>query len=73
VRLGALNGGKQFVYVFDLGDHWAHLCTVSRQRIDPLETLGVVPDRPLPSWGWGDVPDQYGRRWDGHLSSPSGQ
>lgn len=65
VRLGTLTGGQQFVYVFDLGDHWAHLCTVAEQRIDPEETLGIVPDRPLPYWGWGDIPDQYGRRWDG--------
>lgn len=20
---------------------------------------------PLPCWGWGVIPDQYGRRWDG--------
>ena len=20
---------------------------------------------PLPYFGWGDMPDQYGRRWDG--------
>jgi hypothetical protein len=25
----------------------------------------VVPDRPLPCWGWGDIPDQYGRGWNG--------
>jgi len=24
-----------------------------------------LPDPPLPYWGWGDIPDQYGRRWDG--------
>jgi hypothetical protein len=65
VRIGTLTGGQQFVYVFDLGDHWAHLCTVAEQRIDPEETLGIVPDRPLPYWGWGEIPDHYGRRWDG--------
>jgi len=32
---------------------------------DPLETLGIIPVEPLPCWGWGDIPDQYGRRWDG--------
>jgi hypothetical protein len=27
--------------------------------------LGIIPVGPLPCWGWGDIPDQYGRRWDG--------
>jgi hypothetical protein len=30
-----------------------------------MDSLGIVPDRPLPCWGWGDVPDQYGRGWNG--------
>jgi len=64
-RLGRLALGERFVYVFDLGDDWAHLCTVGPERIDPDEELGIIPDRPLPSFGWGDLPDQYGRRWDG--------
>jgi hypothetical protein len=63
-RLSRLKPGEQFVYVFDLGDDWAHLCTVGPERVDPEETLGIVPDRPLPFWGWGSIPDQYGRRWD---------
>jgi hypothetical protein len=65
VKLSMLQPGEQFVYVFDLGDDWAHLCTVGPQRIDPVETLGILPDRPLPYWGWGDIFDQYRRRWDG--------
>ena len=65
VKLSRLHPGEQFVYVFDLGDDWAHLCTVGPERIDPVETLGILPDRPLPYWGWGDIPDQYRRRWDG--------
>jgi hypothetical protein len=65
VKLSRLKPGEQFVSVFDLGDEWAHLCTVAEVRIDPLEVLGIVPDRPLPYWGWGSIPDQYGRRWDG--------
>jgi hypothetical protein len=64
-RLSRLRPGEQFAYTFDLGDNWQHLCTVAPQRADPLETLGIVPDQPLPCWGWGDIPDQYGRRWDG--------
>ena len=65
VHLGRLRPSAQFVYVFDFGDHWAHLCTVGPTRIDPEETLGILPDAPLPYWGWGDIPDQYRRRWDG--------
>jgi len=53
------------VYVFDLGDDWAHLCTVGPEQIDPVETVGILPDCPLPYWGWGDIPDQYRRRWEG--------
>ena len=49
----------------DLGDDWAHLCTAGPQPIDPLETLGILPGKSLPYFGWGDIPDQYGRRWDG--------
>ena len=45
-----------------MGDDWTHLCTVGEQRIDPLETLGIIPTGPLPYWGWGEIPDQYGRR-----------
>jgi hypothetical protein len=51
--------------VFDFGDDWTHLCTVGEERIDPLDELGILPDGPLPYWGWGAIPDQYGRRWDG--------
>jgi hypothetical protein len=65
LKLSRLRPGEQFVYVFDLGDDWAHLCTVGTERIDPLETLGILPDHPLPYWGWGEIPDQYRRRWDG--------
>ena len=65
VKLGTLTGGQRFVYVFDLGDDWAHLCTVNPERIDPLHTVGITPDRPTPYWGWGAIPDQYGRTWDG--------
>lgn len=70
VRLSRLRPGEQFVYVFDLGDDWAHLCTVGPERVDPVATLGIFPDKPLPYWGWGDIPDQYGRRWDGDDGEP---
>jgi len=64
LTLGRLSLGEQFAYVFDCGDDWQYLCTVGPRRIDPLQTLRIVPDHPLPYFGWGDIPDQYRRRWD---------
>lgn len=64
-KLSRLALGEQFSYTFDFGDGWLHLCTVGPAKIDPLEALGIVPDRPLPYFGWGSIRDQYGRRWDG--------
>jgi Plasmid pRiA4b ORF-3-like protein len=63
-KLSRLTLGEQFAYLFDLGDDWVHLCTAATQRIDPLDELGTVPADPLPYFGWGELPDQYGRRWD---------
>jgi hypothetical protein len=54
--------GEEFEYVFDLGDNWRHRCVVEPGRADPLEEYGEVPDRPVVTWGWGWIPDQYGRR-----------
>jgi hypothetical protein len=71
--LGRLRDGEQFVYVFDFGDDWTHLCTVGDRRVDPLDTLGILPEAPLPYFGWVDLPDQYGRRRasdDGDSSPP---
>lgn len=55
--------GDEFRFVFDLGDNWVHRCEVHPVKVDPVETLGIRPKTPLPFWGWGDIPDQYGRRW----------
>jgi hypothetical protein len=65
LTLGRLKAGERFAYEFDFGDRWLHLCTVGEHCIDPAETLGVVPAVPTPYWGWGGIPDQYGRAWDG--------
>ena len=54
--------GDEFEYVFDLGDSWQHRCTVADEKADPLEEYGVVPKVPVVTWGWGLIPDQYGRR-----------
>jgi hypothetical protein len=63
-KLSRLTPGEQFAYVFDFGDDWAHLCTVAARKIDPVDEFGVVPLQPAPYFGWGALPDQYGRRWD---------
>lgn len=62
-KLSTLKLGDQFVYTFDFGDDWHHLCTVGPERVDPEEVYGITPNRPVPYWGWGSLPDQYGRRF----------
>lgn len=52
----------QFAYTFDLGDDWLHLCTFEGYA-DPADVYGPDPSEPVPIWGWGSIPDQYGRRW----------
>ncbi|TAP39608.1 UPF0158 family protein [Arthrobacter sp. S39] len=68
-----LEAGAEFQFTYDLGDSWMHRCVVGEVKVDPLEVLGVRPDVPLPYWGWGSIPDQYGRRWatdDGESPTP---
>lgn len=65
-RLSRLALGEQFAYVFDLGDDWQHLCTVAKERVDPVDLYGIEPNKPAAYWGWGGcLPDQYGRRFNG--------
>jgi Plasmid pRiA4b ORF-3-like protein len=59
-----LDGGTVFEYVFDLGDDWRHRCEVQTIEVDPEEEYGTSPDIPVPIWGWGWIPDQYGRVGD---------
>ena len=56
-----LKPGETFTYVFDLGDNWRHRCRVELEKADPVEEYGEVPRRPVAIWGWGWIPDQYGR------------
>ncbi|MDN5833517.1 UPF0158 family protein [Brevibacterium sp.] len=68
-----VKAGDEFKFTFDLGDDWTHHCTVNPGKVDPLEVLGIKPAKPLAYWGWGAMPDQYGRRWaddDGEAPTP---
>jgi hypothetical protein len=62
-RLAALGlvRGSAFEYVFDLGDDWRHRCEVQATDVDPEAEYGAPPGGPVPIWGWGWIPDQYGR------------
>jgi hypothetical protein len=56
-----LRPGEEFSYVFDFGDDWRHRCLVEPEKADPLDAYGATPDAPVVIWGWGWIPDQYGR------------
>ena len=61
---GAVGPGDEFRFVFDFGDRWEHRCRVFADKADPREEWGPrpLPRRPVAIWGWGVIPDQYGRR-----------
>lgn len=48
--------GSGFLYVFDLGEGWEHSCRVEEVGV---EATGL--DGPAAVFGWGSIPDQYGR------------
>lgn len=55
-----LRAGSRLRYTFDLGEAWHHECTVEETGVVPAvddEDPGVC----APTFGWGWVPDQYGR------------
>jgi len=56
--------GDEFRFVFDFGDRWEHRCRVMAEKVDPREEWGPGPSprQPVATWGWGVIPDQYGRR-----------
>ncbi len=58
----ALGKGDEFEFVFDFGDEWMHRCRVEDVDVDPEDLYGESPKLPVPIWGWGSIPDQYGRR-----------
>ncbi|MBS9372267.1 hypothetical protein GON09_001231 [Rhodococcus sp. B50] len=68
-----LGPGAQFQFTFDLGAGWTHRCVIGGDKVDPLEVVGIRPEVPVPYWGWGTIPDQYGRQWaddDGQSPPP---
>jgi hypothetical protein len=56
LTLGRLRGGEQFLYNFDLGDDWTHLCTVAPTRIDLPRTGRERPRRAAALLGLGRDP-----------------
>ena len=60
----AVGPGEEFGFVFDFGDRWEHRCRVLADKVDPREEWGdgPLPRQPVAIWGWGSIPDQYGRR-----------
>jgi pRiA4b ORF-3-like protein len=59
----AVAPGDEFRFVFDFGDRWEHRCRVLADKSDPREEWGAgpLPKQPVAIWGWGSIPDQYGR------------
>jgi len=55
--------GEEFAFTFDFGDRWEHRCRVLAEKIDPRDECGPgsLPKAPIATWGWGLIPDQYGR------------
>lgn len=51
--------GEVFSFEFDFGDAWEHRCTVIESPVE----LGAIEDEssPIVVFGWGTIPDQYGR------------
>lgn len=56
-----LREGQHFRYIFDLGEGWSHDCMVEDVDVDVEDVYGDAPDTPVPLFGWGRIPDQYGR------------
>lgn len=60
-KIARRQAGETFEYEFDFGDSWIHRCTVLRTEVEPVDEYGVKPTGPVAIWGWGTIPDQYGR------------
>jgi len=55
---------EQFVYAFDLGDDWGHICTSETVGFDPVDEARLGARGAVAVLGWGRIPDQYRRRWE---------
>ena len=55
--------GDKFGFTYDFGEGWQHRCRVLPDKVDPREEYGAgpLPKQPVAIWGWGWIPDQYGR------------
>lgn len=71
--MSAVDKGDEFEFVFDFGDYWRHECRVEEVGVDPKELYGESPKVPVPIWGWGSIPDQYGRRTENDTGDDSEQ
>ncbi|WP_189135557.1 hypothetical protein [Wenjunlia tyrosinilytica] len=56
----AVAPAEVFGHTFDPSENWRHRCSAAPDPIDPLKEVGIVPERPLPYWGRGMIPDPYG-------------
>jgi hypothetical protein len=63
--LDRVGPADRFGYRFDFGDEWIHECRVEPEKVDPIDVYGDPPVEPVPVFGWGTIPDQYGRITDG--------
>lgn len=61
MQRAGLRPGDSFEYVFDFSDRWEHRCTVLRRDDDPVKESGALPSEIVSVFGWGTIPDQYGR------------
>ncbi len=61
LQQAGLRRGDGFEYVFDFGDGWEHRCIVLRRDVDPVRESGASSVEIVPVFGWGTIPDQYGR------------
>lgn len=62
LRQAGVRLGDSFEYVFDFGGSWEHLCSVLRDEVDAVRESGASsPSEIVPLFGWGTIPDQYGR------------
>lgn len=71
--VASVKPGERFGYRFDFGDEWIHECTVDPVKVDPVDAYGQVPVEPVPVFGWGTIPDQYGRLTDGSEDESLGE